>query len=663
MTTSRSLLGSLTFLALIGLAASECPNACSGHGDCGAFDMCTCWRNWQAADCSERVCPFGMAHVDTPKGDLNHDGSLSTSTVISNHYVYKYGTQEKFPAMQDSAATTLTNSAHFYMECSNKGICDREAGLCKCFEGYEGSACQRASCPNSCSGHGTCESIRELSAKDHSNVYELWDRDVTMGCKCDAGYYGADCSSRYCKYGTDPLYYDDELTYRVNEWNVQFITASTADGTFEIEFFDVFGENFVTQPIKYDHVAKANNCANIRNALEALPNTVVPASSVLCVRDSNTETYRLAFRENPGAAKPINILNLSVPGVTATKVYPGSQSSEFKDFFYSRCEGLQVTLSDAATVANHIGAQSEVKSSAAATLSIADIKKLKKCLGDSNGVVSDNVDVENWDRGVDTDGATNFDLGAYPHAVKLVPSSASSTETEGGLYYLLYFGDANKFYVSSPRGSVLTAAAAYTSATTFHVYTTDATAQIVFDENVLNSDQFFSAYSANVDTKVTARTTLGSSVIYTTVDTSCENNADLANSAKTPTGRHVVRSCLQKGDKIFFVDLENTVQASYTSHIYEVKKVYVTSATATTTATEDRFRIELDKPAAFTTGASFASIYKFHTAGNQDGNVATFYEYNAECSNRGNCDTEYGTCRCFKGYTGDACHVQSSFAF
>lgn len=32
----------------------ECPNACSAHGKCGAYDMCICYRNWMANDCSER---------------------------------------------------------------------------------------------------------------------------------------------------------------------------------------------------------------------------------------------------------------------------------------------------------------------------------------------------------------------------------------------------------------------------------------------------------------------------------------------------------------------------------------------------------------------------------------------------------------------------------
>ena len=46
---------------------AECANACNGHGRCTSYDMCICHRNWQANDCSERVCMHGLAHVDTPK--------------------------------------------------------------------------------------------------------------------------------------------------------------------------------------------------------------------------------------------------------------------------------------------------------------------------------------------------------------------------------------------------------------------------------------------------------------------------------------------------------------------------------------------------------------------------------------------------------------------
>ena len=97
------------------------------------------------------ICPFGLAHVDSPKGNL--DGSTSPVINWQSQPVVAYDllgttstattTTEMFPLMQDSEGKNLTNTAHWYMECSNKGLCDRKAGLCKCFTGYEGHSCQR----------------------------------------------------------------------------------------------------------------------------------------------------------------------------------------------------------------------------------------------------------------------------------------------------------------------------------------------------------------------------------------------------------------------------------------------------------------------------------------------------------------------------------------
>jgi len=221
--------------ALLALAASvkaECPNACSGHGTCQPKDMCSCYKNWQGNDCSEATCHFGLAHVDTPKGNLDADefGVTFTAlndndaneddekdvlnTVLVGSTVYPMGTFEMYP--EHLAA----QEGHYYMECSNKGICDRETGLCQCFDGYEGTACKRAACPNDCSGHGTCESIKELGLLDWklrpeytgfgSSPYTLWDADVGMGCLCDPQFGGADCSLRKCKYGVDPLYASED---------------------------------------------------------------------------------------------------------------------------------------------------------------------------------------------------------------------------------------------------------------------------------------------------------------------------------------------------------------------------------------------------------------------------------------------------------------------
>ena len=101
----------LTLAFLAGVSA-ECPNACSGHGSCGAYDQCSCYPNWQAADCSEMTCAFGLAHVDTPKGDLDLSASAlsgPTTTVLKGSTVYPYGTTEQYPQMTDSSGKGLKN--------------------------------------------------------------------------------------------------------------------------------------------------------------------------------------------------------------------------------------------------------------------------------------------------------------------------------------------------------------------------------------------------------------------------------------------------------------------------------------------------------------------------------------------------------------------------
>lgn len=229
---------------------------------------------------------------------MDGSGSVTNANeiVVDNNYVYPYGTTEQFPQMQDSDLQTLSDTAHYYMECSNKGRCDRTTGECACFEGYDGVACQRASCPgypNSCSGHGVCKTIRQLASADYGNVYELWDKDTTMGCECDAGYFGADCSQRSCKHGVDPLYLDDAATVHFSTYDVGIITTSAAHnfsnniyehvkhGKWALRFYDNFGEDWVTSPID-----SSADCEQVVSALEALPNNVIPSGTIQCTETS-----------------------------------------------------------------------------------------------------------------------------------------------------------------------------------------------------------------------------------------------------------------------------------------------------------------------------------------------------------------------------------------
>jgi len=232
------------------------------------------------------------------------DGVIESANnvIVDNSFTYPFGTTEQFPQMQDSDLQELQNSAHYYMECSNKGKCDRTSGECQCYDGYDGVACQRASCPgypNSCSGHGTCKTIEQLAHSDNGNVYKLWDRKTTMGCECDAGYGGPDCSQRQCKSGVDPLYLDDVSTVKASIY--EFATLTTAaivngtahsavftngeaqvkNGAWSIRYFDNFGEDWVTEPIP-----GGAPCEVVTKALYDLPNNVIPPASLICTKSA-----------------------------------------------------------------------------------------------------------------------------------------------------------------------------------------------------------------------------------------------------------------------------------------------------------------------------------------------------------------------------------------
>ena len=113
---------------LAGRCAAQCPNQCSGHGSCGAGNACTCDAQYAfAADCSLMSCPKGTAWAD-----------------------------------KASAA----NTGHSQQECSNQGLCVRATGACACNPGFTGRACSRMLCPNMCSGHGVCQTTRDMGLYD-----------------------------------------------------------------------------------------------------------------------------------------------------------------------------------------------------------------------------------------------------------------------------------------------------------------------------------------------------------------------------------------------------------------------------------------------------------------------------------------------------------------
>lgn len=261
------------FAAIVASITGNCDNNCSGHGTCLTDEVCECYDNWgigishDSGDCSDRICPFELAWVDTPdKG----------------------------------------GSFHKYAECAGRGICNRNTGECACFDGYEGKGCQRTSCPNDCSGHGTCEYIQDMtfSAMWDDNVlrkfeggekafaYNDWDTRKIRGCVCDATYGDIDCSKRMCPHGNDVLDIRDDLLvstkFQVQELRFQAsdLLNSLNTKTFALSFTSRLNETFTTIPIVFDQFDIPDLVHDIQLALLNLPNKVIDGITVAASKDT-----------------------------------------------------------------------------------------------------------------------------------------------------------------------------------------------------------------------------------------------------------------------------------------------------------------------------------------------------------------------------------------
>jgi hypothetical protein len=251
-------------------SSARCDNACSGHGTCNIKSKCDCYDNFglgmshDSGDCSDRICPYDISWVDKPD---------------------------------------KTGAHHKYSECSSQGICDRGAGACQCFPGYEGIACQRTSCPNDCSGNGVCAYVNQMGYGEVAADYKTgsylpqdpetfqyigWDSGKIRGCICDPEYGDADCSKRMCPYGNDVM--DIRLNSLVPaKYQIQQLTFVADNNqelngkTFALTFKSKLNETFTTRPIVFDSTPSGfpQLLEVIEMALEELPNKVIDDVEVL----------------------------------------------------------------------------------------------------------------------------------------------------------------------------------------------------------------------------------------------------------------------------------------------------------------------------------------------------------------------------------------------
>jgi hypothetical protein len=165
----RAILFSVILILHVEYANAQCDNGCYGRGTCDSDSKCVCFTGFSGPECAERVCATGNAWV---------------------------------------AKATSARAAHPAMECSNAGTCNSRSGLCECFPGFAGSACERLACPRLCSNAGSCFSTNQLfqnygfSPYAAGGTYGLagagleqsgWSADFLTACECSTSV-GPDCS-------------------------------------------------------------------------------------------------------------------------------------------------------------------------------------------------------------------------------------------------------------------------------------------------------------------------------------------------------------------------------------------------------------------------------------------------------------------------------------
>jgi len=647
------------------LTFARCPNACSGHGSCGDFDSCICQSNWEGGDCSKRVCMYNWAWVTTAQGDLNFDGDLNDGTQYNDNFdivtggVYLTtdaapgGTWETWPEYHSSA----TNEGHFYMECSNRGLCDRKTGECQCFEGYTGVACRRTECANGCSGHGVCLSVAEQTSDDNdltggSLSYALWDKDMSRTCVCDAGYTGPSCAERFCPLGDDPL----TKTHQVNEiqW-VEIRSENTAGadlgGTFTASFTDSYGKVWTTDPVDVMHMEGRNAhqvATDLENALEAIPNDAITDVSVTaqyCEKilpnhfvDFDGTAGTNTYGTNPGSGAlrcPAEVQGGLLAGDIITNAagtsilingWVGEGNSVYDEtvvgaysptggvqgpcnhLVYHECIRLQVEFS-----ANP-GAVTDLTidhSLVTIDLGSGSITNAQDSNGNLNSVVTDDLTL------VD-DAAATFGFTQTSTMVNTAGDTSGRIDPANGIDLgnspsdtTMVFTAGNKIELFCTTGSVKRSLGIYTVSSTF---TVTADTWISVDEAIVNDNG--PCLSAGLGT---VEIQLISHVVDTNVDF---RQYSIGNKVPKIT--------------TFSEEPETNIDS-------------VTYDVSTGTG-----QIYLDGVSSLVTSVTSAALdLSINGVGTKE---------NVECGDRGLCNRDTGVCKCFKGYAGDACGVQNSLA-
>eukprot|EP00301_Raphidiophrys_heterophryoidea_P019817 c4667_g1_i1.p1 GENE.c4667_g1_i1~~c4667_g1_i1.p1 ORF type:complete len:1388 (-),score=244.67 c4667_g1_i1:88-4251(-) len=164
----------------------NCPNKCSGHGDC-KNDICKCAPGFSGLDCSVETgnclanCLGNGACINNTC--FCYPGFAGTSceqsTTLCPNDCSKHGECVDAMCVCDEGyqgTDCSDNSATCASGCSGNGECVN--GTCLCYPGFKGVSCskQQKFCPKGCAGRGKC---------------------LSSGmCSCNFGWTGLDCSNK-----------------------------------------------------------------------------------------------------------------------------------------------------------------------------------------------------------------------------------------------------------------------------------------------------------------------------------------------------------------------------------------------------------------------------------------------------------------------------------
>jgi len=156
--------------------------------------------------------------------------------------------------------------------CSGHGSCGNH-DRCTCYANFVGGDCSEKACPygrsgQECSGRGTCDrgagscecadgysgaSCQRTSCPNDCSGKGSCDTSTGM-CSCAGGYAGNDCSTRLCPKGDDPLTHevensgDGSASQQSEVQTVSFNAGRGLGGTATLTYSDLYGQSWTTRP-------------------------------------------------------------------------------------------------------------------------------------------------------------------------------------------------------------------------------------------------------------------------------------------------------------------------------------------------------------------------------------------------------------------------------